>query len=436
MRLIVIGAGLAGLAAADAARHAGAEVIVLEARNRIGGRTWTVPFGPGFIDLGAAWLHGPLDNPLTEALTAAGIESRNDGGFGSGTAIWDGQWVEAADATTVTSVIWVEFDPEDALAAHPDRDDLGEGVEWFLDDRELSGRARALTRRGLLRILGGCLAAGQPDRVSLQGLADYVEGGGGNLLPAGGYGALVERLANGLKIRLESAATRVEHGPAGLSVQTGVGNFEADAAIVTAPLGVLRAGALSFDPPLSDSQAEAIQRLEMGTLEKIAFRFDRPFWPESVRRINCLGEGSAFPQWVNLSRNTGAPTLVAFYNPSYFPRVAATPAAERAELALDQLREMYDEVPDPVETRVTDWASDRWARGSYSYVPIGASTADMGLLAEPVSERLALAGEATVPQSYGTAHAAFGSGLRAAAQVLGKRPEQLSLGPIGAHWPS
>jgi monoamine oxidase len=91
-------------------------------------------------------------------------------------------------------------------------------------------------------------------------------------------------------------------------------------------------------------------------------------------------------------------------------------------------------VPDPEEALATDWARDPDSRGSYSYVPLGAGPADLQQLAQPVSERLVLAGEATSRASYGTVHGAFRSGLRAAAHVLGRRPERLSIGAIPPRW--
>jgi phytoene dehydrogenase-like protein len=88
MRVIVVGAGIAGLTAADAARCAGAEVLVVEARDRIGGRIRTVPLGPGTVDLGGAWVHSPIGNPVAEALAVAGIATRNDGAYGAPMAVW------------------------------------------------------------------------------------------------------------------------------------------------------------------------------------------------------------------------------------------------------------------------------------------------------------------------------------------------------------
>ena len=95
---------------------------------------------------------------------------------------------------------------------------------------------------------------------------------------------------------------------------------------------------------------------------------------------------------------------------------------------------MFGPVPEPKEALVTDWSGDPWARGSYSYIPVGADADDMRSIAEPVSDRLLFAGEATVPESYGTVQAAFTSGLRAARWTLGELPRALSLGAVPQRW--
>jgi monoamine oxidase len=426
---------MAGLTAADAARHAGADVVVLEARDRIGGRTWTVPLGPGAIDVGGAWVHDPLGNPVAEALAAGGIEAHNDGPFFSRMALWAGDWLDATDATALAAAVGADWDPAQALAALPDTDLFADGVEWYLADRELNGRAAELVRFGLLWIMGPLVAAGPPDRISLAGSAAYAEGGGGNLVIAGGYRTLVERLAADLDVRLETLVTGVEHGGAEAIVHSTDESFACDRAIVTAPLGVLSAGAIAFDPPLGSAQAEAVQRLAMGTLEKIAFGFPERFWPEATWQITRVADDHSFPVWFNFSRHVGAPALVALYNPAVTPGLAELPAEERVGPALGALHEMFDSVQEPSEVVTTDWTGDPHARGSYSYIPLGASVGDMQSLAEPVSDRVFLAGEATVPASYGTVHAAFASGLRAAGQALGKQPERLSVGPVADHWP-
>jgi monoamine oxidase len=432
--VIVVGAGVAGLTVADAARCAGAEVVVLEARDRIGGRVWTVPLGRGAIVLGAAWVHGPVGNPVAEALAAAGITAPNDGPFYSRMAVWADGWVDAPDATALAAAVGADWDPSEALAALTGSDRFVDGVEWYLADRELQGRARELAKFGLLWIDGALVSAGPPDRISLAGVAAYVGGSGGNLVPAGGYRTLVERLSAGLDVRLGGPVTRVEHGGPEVVVHADGERFEGDRVVVTVPLGVLQDGSIAFDPPLGAGHVEALERLAMATLEKVAMRFPDRFWPESVWQITHVADDRAFPVWFDFSRHVGSPTLVSFYNPSTAPGLAELSAEELVGPALETLRKMFGSLPDPIETLVTDWTEDPWALGSYSYVPAGASVDDMRRLAEPVSPRLLLAGEATVPESYGTVHAAFRSGLRAAGQALAERPERLSLGAVPPHW--
>lgn len=434
MRVIVVGAGVAGLTVANAAGCAGAEVVVLEARDRIGGRIWTVPFGPGAIDLGGAWIHGPVGNPVAEALTAAGIGARNDGPYYSRMAVWANGWVDAPDATALTAAVMADWDPAEALAGLSGSDRFVDGVEWYLADRELGGGAAELVRFGLLSVDGPLVYAGTPDRISLAGAAAYEQGTGGNLVPTGGYCMLLEQLSAGLDVRLSVPVSRIEHGGPEVVVHADGRTFEGDRVVVTVPLGVLRDGSVAFDPPLGAGHALAVERLAMGTLEKVAMRFPERFWPETVWQITHVAGDRAIPVWFDFSRHVGSPTLVGLYNPSVAPGLAALPAEQRAGPALEALREMFGSVPDPDETLVTDWAGDPWAHGSYSYVPVGATVDEMRRLAEPVSDRLLLAGEATVLESYGTVHAAFRSGLRAAGHALGMRPERLTLGAVAPHW--
>ena len=424
MRVIVVGAGVAGLTAADAARHAGADVRsskrAIGSEEEPGPRHWASARSTS-VRLG----HGPVGNPLAEALADAGIDTRNDGLFGWGMAVWADGWVDAPEATS---------------PHQRSRRGLGSRrcARRGRGQRQLCGRGGVVHGRPGARWQGGQsgplrahMGGGRrvhlgPARADLLAVPPrFAEGGGGNLIPVGGYRVLIERLASGLDIRRGTPATVIEHGGPGVAVRSDDGIYKADRVVVTVPLGVLQGGDLVFDPPLEGSHALAVERLAMGTLEKVVFRFEERFWPESVHWITHVADDHAFPQWVDLSRHTGSPTIAAIYNATLTSRIAETPVEQRAGLALEVLRKMFGSVPDPEETLVTDWTADPWSLGSYSYIPIGAGPEDMSVLAEPVSERLVLAGEATVPESYGTVHAAFGSGLRAAAHVLGERPERI-----------
>ena len=248
------------------------------------------------------------------------------------------------------------------------------------------------------------LFAAPPDRISLAGAAAFSWGTGGNLVPAGGFRALLDRLSTGLDVRLGTVVTAVEHGAAGVVVDSDGGTFEGDQVVVTVPLGVLKTEALSFDPPLGADHLEAVERLAMGTLEKIALRFPERFWAESIRQITHVSDDRAFPDWVDFSRHVGSPTLVAFHNPSVTPGLTELPAEQRVGLALDVLRKMFGPVPDPDEALVTD--RTRTGEAARAALPRPGSPALDGNLS-PQRSSVGTAG-----RLYGTYTRPFCSGLR------------------------
>jgi monoamine oxidase len=210
--------------------------------------------------------------------------------------------------------------------------------------------------------------------------------------------------------------------------------IEADKVILTAPLGVLKERTIQFDPPLPDWKTGAIDRLGFGLLNKVILVFDRPFWdvdrdmigllreprvPNSLRQEDYIPSRGQFYLFWNIIKTSGLPVLVA---------LMAGDAAHQAELASDddligdcvgQLRNIFGghNVPEPTETIVTRWKSDKFARGSYSYVAAQARPGDYDLMAKPIGN-LFFAGEATCGTHPATVHGAYLSGLRAASEVL------------------
>jgi len=421
MRIVVVGAGVSGLTAARLLDDAGHDVVVVEGRDRIGGRTHTVDLGGAPADLGGSWIHGPVGNPLAPVVDEAGFDLVNDGAWGGAMRIVvDGHG--ALDGPDTATVIAAQFDwnPSEAAAALGRDGSFDEGIAWFLDDRGLTGAARRAVEFSLRWAEAGQNVAGTPDRVSLTGVGGYVDLPGGNVAVAGGYRRLVEHLADGLHIRTGEPVRRVTHGDAGVVVATAGGEYVGDQAVVTVPLGVLAAGSVEFDPPLPVLD-EHVGRLAMGSLEKVVLRFGERWWPANVRRMLLVSDHRRFCSWVDVTAHSGVPTLVAFHNPR---NADSGPPERRTELALDALREMFGTpVPDPVAAHATDWLHDPFALGSYSYIPVGGSAADMTALGGRWSAQLVFAGEHTVPEYFGTVHGAHLSGLRAA-RALGVSSER------------
>jgi polyamine oxidase len=204
--------------------------------------------------------------------------------------------------------------------------------------------------------------------------------------------------------------------------------------VVTVPLGVLKRGAPRFSPALPPDRLAAIGRLGFGRFEKVALRFDEPFW-----RAAGFPHLMVFPRdpgewmvWVlGLDAWGAGPALVFLVFHSAAGRLLAAGPDAAARWALDMLAEATGgPCPEPKAVAVTAWASDPCSGGAYTHIPPGASPADADLLGEPVGGRLLFAGEHTQSSRLAYADGAMTSGIREAKRLLGLR--SVRLGPIPA----
>jgi len=217
--------------------------------------------------------------------------------------------------------------------------------------------------------------------------------------------------------------TRVAHGTSGVVVETSKGAFTAPRAIVTLPIGVLRSGAVKFDPALPASKVSAISAMRMDVLQKVYVRFAKPFWPEDVEIFGRIAPASGkgeFVSLVNVAFYAKEPILMFFNAGTYARKVEEMTDGAVADLATKHLREMFGaSVPTPEACLVTRWGRDPFALGSYAHLPVGTKPSDRKALAAPVDDRLFFAGEATESDYPATVHGALLSGRREARRILG-----------------
>lgn len=417
-RVLVIGAGLAGLAAARDLQAAGHEVTVVEARDRIGGRLHTSRLWPNLpVDLGASWIHGTKGNPLTrlaDEANAARVATSYDRSLSLGP---DGQ---AADLGHNAAQALVES--ARAAAEDLDRDiPLADAVQSFPGWAE----ADEPTRRQVRHYVNGTYEQ-EYGADWTEASAWYIDAareyGGEDVLFPGGIEQLASHLARGLTIRLGQPVKAIAPTAAGLSATLTDGSMiEADHAVVTLPLGVLKSGQLGMAEPLSPARQAAIDGLGMGLLNKCWLRFDRIAWDDTVDWVEWLAPRDGYwSQWVSLGRALGAPVLLAFHAGAQARELETLDDRATEAEAHAALKSMFGTaVPRPVASQITRWSQDPFAHGAYSFHATGTSPATRRVLAGADWDgRLVFAGEAASPDHHGTAHGAYLSGQAAARTIL------------------
>jgi len=415
--VLVIGAGIAGLRAAEVLVAAGRRVIVLEARDRLGGRiytdrSWGVP-----VELGASWIHGVEDNPIAALAAAKGIATQ---------ATDYASVMYGADGKRLPGDALAELESQVADLVEVGREgspDTDEPLRTALD-RAIA--AADLDPSELLSVEMGITESIEHEyatdavNLSATNFDDGADEAGGDALLPEGYDKIVAAVANGLDVRVGHVVSRVDTSGDRAVVVTSQGKFEAGAVVVTVPLGVLKAGSIQFSPALSEPKSTAVARLGMGALSKSCLRFESQFWPDDAELIDIVPAASRRGQWVESLSLTGlvdVPALMMF-NAGKFARAVETMTdAEVIASASAALAPAFPAVPTPTGLLRSTWSVDPFSLGSYSFIGVGASLADRDALAAPEGRRF-FAGEACSHDHAGTVHGAYTSGETAANAVL------------------
>jgi monoamine oxidase len=416
---IVIGAGAAGLAAATRLVEVGQQVTLLEARDRFGGRAWSsTALGPA-VDLGASWIHGIDGNPLLPLARAAGVRFTKTSFDRFATFDPDGRRLRAIEEGPLWDR-WLDVREDVERAAREDGADrsVADLLEATLGSNEMSGEAERYVRWAADLEIAMDLAA---DLTAMSGraLSDGDAFGGLWVMLEGGYHGLLEPIAARLDVRLGRPVVAIEAGDSGVAVTTATGEtLRAERAVVTLPLGVLKAHDVTFDPALPETIGGAIERLGMGSFLKVAFRLPERDWPGGADWLGRIGE-TTFREFVDLQPVVREPIVVGFATGSEADRLETLDDGAVIGEALSAYRAAVGEgVPDPVDAVVTRWGRDPFARGAYSYMAVGSSPDDREALGQPTGSRLVLAGEATSVRYPSTVHGAWLSGIDAADRLI------------------
>lgn len=414
--VLIIGAGVAGLCAAEALQKAGVDFLILEASNQAGGRVRTLDgFSDFSIELGAEEVHGP-ENAVQHLARKLGVETLRHFTTDDVLRLDGDLWF--LDQAEKDADVHRAFEVIDSLGNY-----RGENwtVEEYLTRTHFPRRAWHYLDSRLGVEHGTTL-----DRLAMRGFLHYERGWEAretNYTLQGRYIDLFRPLIEnfGDRIRLNCPVETVLWGKGAVGVRFPDENeTRAEAVIVTASLAVLRDEVLQFDPPLPKEKRDALSSIGMDAGMKIIMLFRQRFWDE---RMYFLHTDGFLPQYwsTGKGKSENPRVLTAF--------IGGTRAQKLAEMGVDPVRFALDELDELFGARVAsrcfekgmvaDWRADPWVHGLYSYPTTATTEADREALARPLANRVFFAGEASDTTGHsGTVHGAMETGRRAAAEVL------------------
>lgn len=398
----IIGAGAAGLGAAHALAGSGLSVVVLEARNRLGGRAWTVQASPEVtFDVGCGWLHSADKNSFVPIARALAFELNKD----------LPPWRERAYGNAFPQ---------------SERNDFMRAMDAFYE------RLWRAAQKGKDEPASLSLEPGNRWNPMIDAISTYINGcelkdmstldwdayedSELNWRVRRGYGALIATYGAPCPVALNCSVTLIDHSGKRVRMETSQGTLTADRVIVTVPTNLIADEAIRFSPPLP-AKVDAARGLPLGVDDKVTLALEGA--EAFPKEGNLRGASMRTEMGTYHIRPFGQPCIEGFFGGSFARQLEDAGEGAIAAHSIDEIagflgNDIRRKLKPLYESR---WGLDPFARGSYSHALPG-HAGDRAVLAAPVDGRLFFAGEATSPTFFTTAHGARDSGERAAGEVL------------------
>lgn len=411
-KVIVIGAGISGLVAANMLQNWGAEVLVLEARSHPGGRTRTsMRLGAPF-EFGAGWIHGPSpDNPIRQLAAWAGSNFFITDDDSIELYTTDGSAIEADDWDEIEEIWYEVLDELDSDSTGSILQNLNEYDDEIWEDPNIRWIFSAYTE----------FDYGAPLKDISAGLINEANGfPGADVILTDGYQKIIDLLSQNVKIRKDTPVTLIKYDFIDhVEIEAANESFSANCAICSVPLGVLKSGSITFSPKLPSYINTSIERVGFGTVTRLAIKFTDQFWDSDVQYYGTVTEATGrWPLWMNYRTFSNEKILMGFCFGAY--AIIADKMSDQDLLrdALEVLKNVWgEEVANVADLMRTSWSQDPFSFGAYSCPKADNSKEDFENLSKPLNSRLFFCGEHTNFYFSATTHGAVMSGIRAADQI-------------------
>ena len=402
----IIGAGAAGLGAVNALKGSGLSVLVLEARDRLGGRAHTIMASPEVtFDVGCGWLHSANENSFVPIAKQLGFE------INTSLPPWRerayGEAFPPADRDDYMHALDAFFARAEQAASEAIRTGRDEAADRYLEP----GNRWNPMIDAISTYINGC----ELDQVSIIDMDAY-EDTDINWRVRRGYGALVSAYGASCPVALNCVVTLIDHSAKRIRIETSRGTLEADKVIVTVSTNLIADEAIRFHPALP-AKVDAARGLPLGLADKITLALTEPETMPSEG--NLRGATMRTEMGTYHIRPFGQPCIEGFFGGRYAQSLEDAGPGAISAAGIDEIvgflgNDFRRRLKPLAESR---WAHDKFARGSYSHALPGRA-GDRAVLAAPVDGRLFFAGEATSPEFFTTAHGARDSGERAAGEAI------------------
>jgi len=410
--VIVVGAGISGLAAAKKLKENGFNVIVLEAQSKVGGRLKTNRSLGVAFDEGASWIHGTAGNPITSLAQQAGMN----------TAFTDDESILAYDLGGVLHSDSNFSDSEDkfytVLETLKNNGSSTKSFETVFNELYPTYCNDRLWKFFLSTYL--TFDTGDLNMLSSLLYNEGEEFGGEERISVNGYDTIPSYLAIGLNVQLNQKVTKIDYSNTKILVSHNGTVTEADYVLVTVPLGVLKANKIDFVPSLPNTKQNAIQKVGVNCVNKFLLTWETAFWDDEQYICYTPDIKDKFNYFVNVKKYQ--PTVNALMTFAYADKARQTENMTDQQIIeeiMTHLRDIYgNDIPYSKNILRTKWQTNEYSYGSYSYTAVGTEMRHFDDLAEEIDDKIFFAGEHTEIDYFSTAHGAYLSGIREADKII------------------